>query len=270
MLQKLRGYNEIFENIAKQSLFKWFFRLWAAVATYDLIVSQFIPEEYAKHLPKAWQFAMTTGNILPLWGWLLILAGILVLGALEYAYRIHRVVAARPPAPVTPTKSWDSGIPEEELCLAIRPYGERDDPTSTHRPPLRSMASADLRTKALELAHAMRAFEAAHKARETVRMHRHWTNQTNVPSNDEVQRKAVWDKNGNDDAIARADFQQECLVRYHADAVAMWKELQWRTGAVPDATGARQSVFLEHGMFAGVNPVIEAAEKIEELANKII
>lgn len=58
---------------------------WAAVATYDLALSQVIPLRWADEFPRVRD--VIDGGWLPLWAWLLVLAAIIVAASLEYAYR---------------------------------------------------------------------------------------------------------------------------------------------------------------------------------------
>lgn len=66
--------------------------IWSLAAIYDLLLSQFIPEELSKKAPKAWEVAEMTGHILPFWGWLLILAIIIIVALLEQVIRAQKVL----------------------------------------------------------------------------------------------------------------------------------------------------------------------------------
>lgn len=62
--------------------------VWAAIATYDTALSQIIPTSWGQHAPKIREFIAVTSGWLPFWGWLLILAAIVVTASLEYAFRM--------------------------------------------------------------------------------------------------------------------------------------------------------------------------------------
>lgn len=95
----LARYREVLREIQKRLWVRVVFWIWAAIATYDTVLSQFVPEKYSTHLPKAWQVTVMTGDLLPWWGWLLILASILVVASLEYAARTGAEAAALAKAP---------------------------------------------------------------------------------------------------------------------------------------------------------------------------
>lgn len=81
-------YKAYIRVLIKSLFVKWAGSAWVIVCTYDTILSQFIPEQFANTLPRAWQIALVTGGILPILGWLLILAAIIAIGSLEYAIKI--------------------------------------------------------------------------------------------------------------------------------------------------------------------------------------
>ena len=60
---------------------------WGVLAAWDTFVSQFIPEETAKHFPKAYQVLAMTYGWLSIQTWFLIGASIVVVISLEYAAR---------------------------------------------------------------------------------------------------------------------------------------------------------------------------------------
>src|SRR5262249_53389776 len=58
---------------------------WAAICTYDTLLSQFVPESLAKKFPKMHEVIEATTGLIPYWGWLLILFAILTIASFEYA-----------------------------------------------------------------------------------------------------------------------------------------------------------------------------------------
>jgi hypothetical protein len=86
---KLRQYLALFRELQNRPVTKALLFFWPVAAIYDLLLSQFIPEHFARKFPKAWEVALMTGNLLSWWGWLLVLAGILVIASFEYAIRSH-------------------------------------------------------------------------------------------------------------------------------------------------------------------------------------
>jgi|GEM_PF-4730326 len=87
---KAREYVATFRGIQENLWFKVVIWVWTFAAIYDLALSQFVPEEYAKKAPKVWESAVIAGGLFPWWGWLLMLSAILVIGSFEYAGRIRR------------------------------------------------------------------------------------------------------------------------------------------------------------------------------------
>ena len=84
---KIKQYLSHFRTIQEKLWVKITIFVWSFWATYDLFFSQFIPESISKKAPKAWEVAIMMGNLLPFWGWLLILALILVIASFEYGIR---------------------------------------------------------------------------------------------------------------------------------------------------------------------------------------
>lgn len=80
---KIEQYIEVIKKAGQRTWFKSLLFVWTLAAIYDLLLSQFIPEEYSRKAPKAWEVAAITGHMLPVWGWLLILASIIIVALLE-------------------------------------------------------------------------------------------------------------------------------------------------------------------------------------------
>lgn len=82
----------LYSRIIQEKLwFKIAIYFWCIVSIYDQLLSQFIPEKISQHAPKAWEVTIMMGNLLPFWGWLLILAAILVFASFEFGIRqIHQ------------------------------------------------------------------------------------------------------------------------------------------------------------------------------------
>jgi len=91
MRRRLREYRALFRKIERQPWVKWALGASTLLSTYDLWLSQLVPEKWAKNFPKAWEVAVMTGGWIPWWGWLLILAAILVVSSFEYAIRSTRM-----------------------------------------------------------------------------------------------------------------------------------------------------------------------------------
>jgi hypothetical protein len=89
MHPRLAEYGHVFRAIRERWWFKVAGIVWVVLAAYDLVLSQFVPEHYAKKAPKAWEVVLA-GGLITWWGWLLILAAIMVVASLEYAVRLKR------------------------------------------------------------------------------------------------------------------------------------------------------------------------------------
>jgi hypothetical protein len=70
---------------------RWALGIWASIAIYDLLLSQYIPAEFSKKAPKAWEVALIAGGLLPWWGWLLILAAIVIVALVQYLVRLRKM-----------------------------------------------------------------------------------------------------------------------------------------------------------------------------------
>ncbi len=80
----------VLRQIFTSRLAKWLFIAWAGLGSYDLFVSQLLPDDTATEMPKAWKVvAMTSGWLSWQW-WVFIFAGLIVFLSLEYAFRITR------------------------------------------------------------------------------------------------------------------------------------------------------------------------------------
>jgi hypothetical protein len=80
-----RGRLAVWRQIFDHRWVKGAISAWAAIAAYDTFISQILPENLAP--PKIREIAVMTSGWLPFWGWLLVLAAIMVGAALEYAFR---------------------------------------------------------------------------------------------------------------------------------------------------------------------------------------
>lgn len=75
-MQKCAQYQALlalFSESQKRLWFRVLFAIWALISIYDTVVSQLVPDDTAKSLPKTWQVVIMTGDLLPWWGRLLIL-----------------------------------------------------------------------------------------------------------------------------------------------------------------------------------------------------
>jgi hypothetical protein len=90
----LRARFDIFQDIADRPWFRvfgliWsvFGIIWVVAGAWDLILSQFVPEEYSRHLPKLYQMVGITAGWLSLGVWLMLGALLVIGGAVEWAFR---------------------------------------------------------------------------------------------------------------------------------------------------------------------------------------
>jgi hypothetical protein len=87
MSSAIRERLEIFRDIAGRPWFRVVGLIWFFVGAWDLTLSQFIPEEYSRNLPKLYQVVGMTAGWLSLWAWLMLGALLVVAGAVEWAFR---------------------------------------------------------------------------------------------------------------------------------------------------------------------------------------
>lgn len=87
MWAAIRKRLEIFRDIAERPWFRAFIFVWGAVGAWDLVLSQFVPEEYSRNFPKLYQVVGMTAGWFSLWAWLMVGALSLVAGAIEWAFR---------------------------------------------------------------------------------------------------------------------------------------------------------------------------------------
>lgn len=72
------------------------FLTFSSLGAWDLFVAQFLPPKVAQSMPRVYDVAVMTGDLLPWWVWLLILMAMVTISAVEYAYRQSRPKMAGP------------------------------------------------------------------------------------------------------------------------------------------------------------------------------
>jgi hypothetical protein len=87
MSSAIRERLEIFRDIAGRPWFRVVGLIWFFVGAWDLTLSQFTPEEYSRNLPKLYQVVGMTAGWLSLWAWIMLGALLVVVGAIEWAFR---------------------------------------------------------------------------------------------------------------------------------------------------------------------------------------
>lgn len=119
-------------SIFRPAWVKWAAGLWFLISTYDTIVAQFIPISWAQHAPNAYGILSVTSGYLPYWAWLLILATIVVIASLEYAFRRNPSAGVARISLVTlrdkaSMQGWNFSDPNSlhiiDLCDALRQAG---------------------------------------------------------------------------------------------------------------------------------------------------
>jgi hypothetical protein len=115
-------------KIADRLWFRIALSVWGAVAFYDTVVSQFVPESLAKRFPKMYELITETGGWLPYWGWLLALATIMAAACFEYAVRKTRVrpstlVSPRIELSATIVRAQEGSFPAKYIQAAVHAVG---------------------------------------------------------------------------------------------------------------------------------------------------
>ena len=87
MPRKIIEWIEVLREVKNRGWFRVLIFLWLASGAWDLALSQWIPEETSKKLPKVYQVVAMTTGLLSFQVWVLVGFVILVVGALEYASR---------------------------------------------------------------------------------------------------------------------------------------------------------------------------------------
>jgi hypothetical protein len=78
---------EIFRDVSGRPWFRVLGLIWFLVGAWDLILSQFVPEQYSRYFPKIYQAIGKTAGWLPFGTWLMVGALLLGAGAIEWAFR---------------------------------------------------------------------------------------------------------------------------------------------------------------------------------------
>jgi len=101
--QELRDRLEIIRDILRRRWVRALGSIWFLSGVWDLALSQWIPERYAKHLPKVYEMFAATIGLLPAEIWLL--AGLIIgmSASLEYALKHKRQLATALTSPMSET-----------------------------------------------------------------------------------------------------------------------------------------------------------------------
>jgi hypothetical protein len=99
----------VIEELLKQPLIRLLLVFWAASGVWDLVLGEYIPEEYAQHLPRVYQVVAMTAGLLSWQLWLLTGHGIVILAIIEYLFR--RSGSAATPKPATKIINWRAKVP---------------------------------------------------------------------------------------------------------------------------------------------------------------
>jgi hypothetical protein len=94
MQEAVRQRLDLAKEMFRRPWFRNLLLVWATISVLDTFVSEMLPEKIAANAPRVykvlfWLLEMTSGWM-PLWGWLLIGMSLLVVGNIEFAFRITR------------------------------------------------------------------------------------------------------------------------------------------------------------------------------------
>src|SRR4051794_28283519 len=118
MVYWIRSRLEVLRRILAARWVRASLAIWAVVCNYDTSLSQLIPESIGTRLPRVRDAVAMTSGFLSIWGWLLVLAGIVTAACLEYAYR-----RAQPPRFEKPARPASSLVTDSAACPASRGGG---------------------------------------------------------------------------------------------------------------------------------------------------
>jgi hypothetical protein len=76
---------EILRDIVRRPWVRILLAIWAASGVWDLALSQWIPEQYSRELPKVYQVVAIATGLVSWQAWLLVGAVVAIAGAIEYA-----------------------------------------------------------------------------------------------------------------------------------------------------------------------------------------
>jgi hypothetical protein len=78
---------DVIREVSHQPLVRALFWVWALSGAWDLLLSEWVPEEYAKRLPRFYQLAAMSIGLLSWQLWIVVGFAILTLASIEYAIR---------------------------------------------------------------------------------------------------------------------------------------------------------------------------------------
>ena len=80
----------VLREISKEPWIRLLSVIWVISGAWDLALSESIPEEYARRLPKIYQVVAMIAGLTSWQIWVVVGAAIIVAGAIEYAFRHKR------------------------------------------------------------------------------------------------------------------------------------------------------------------------------------
>jgi hypothetical protein len=94
MQESVKQRLDVAKEVFRRRWFRNLLLIWAAISFWDTFVSEMLPEKIAANAPRVykvifWLLEMTSGWI-PWWGWLLVGMSMLVIGSIEFAFRVAR------------------------------------------------------------------------------------------------------------------------------------------------------------------------------------
>lgn len=216
-------------GIFNSRIFKIAFSAWAVLGTYDLMISQIIPEKFSDRFPRLRDAVEASSGIFPIWIWVLFLAIIVMLGGVEYAHRANKRYG-RPHdsgayGPVPDDLSKESG---NSLKIFVRQFGDR-----------------------------LRAFDAGYRnslAKELVRKYNKSVEET----------QPVFKITQSEIILKHSAAIGEYRTNLHPIAMRLRAEIMKRRGIFPPYPHDVRAIALEHGTLAGPSPLADLADYLEE------
>src|SRR5271166_3148176 len=97
------------DKLLRQPFVRFLLAFWAATGAWDLVLSEWVPEEYAKRLPRVYQVIAVTTGLFSWQIWIVVGALIFAFAGVEYGFR--RTRGPVQPLPQSPSQKISQPVP---------------------------------------------------------------------------------------------------------------------------------------------------------------
>ncbi len=160
--------------------------------------------------------------------------------------------------------------PPEWINQRLRELGETwrfEDKDKMYRlSKYEAMTNQELQDETLKFIAELRGFNNQKRMEDRIASDRLWNERVNAPKE---KQNELWQKQGTEYTARHSSLEAEYNLRFRGTALSLRAELRKRVPELAKTLESgpnRQKILLDYGMFAGVDPVGDAADYIDQLA----